>query len=277
MTDHNKLHDDAMDMLLRTSRTFFIPISRLSGKLQGAVAAAYLCMRAIDEIEDHPQLSAEVKMDLLRSVSEMLTSSQQKKPDFPRLFEPYQAQLAEVTLRLADWVQLIPLAAAPSVLKSTAVMASGMADWVDKNWEVQTEFDLDQYTYYVAGLVGILLSDLWQWYDGTETDRDQAVAFGRGLQAVNIIRNRQEDLDRGVDYFPEGWDYEEMFAYAKRNLAVADTYSNRLEAGEIQTFCKIPLMLAHATLQAIEDGHEKLTRQDVTEVVSQVEQEATQK
>ena len=44
MTDANRLHDEAMDMLLQTSRTFYIPISRLSGRLQGAVAAAYLCI-----------------------------------------------------------------------------------------------------------------------------------------------------------------------------------------------------------------------------------------
>lgn len=156
-------------------------------------------------------------------------------------------------------------------------MAKGMADWVEKKWVIKNESDLDQYTYYVAGLVGILLSDLWKWYDGTQTDQDQAVAFGRGLQAVNIIRNRQEDLERGVDYFPDGWGFEEMFTYARRNLALADLYSDSLKAGQIYTFCKIPLLLAHATLKAIETGQEKLSRRDVTDLVSQVDKESTQK
>ena len=40
-------------MLEETSRTFYIPISRLPGGLQQAVGSAYLCLRAIDEIEDH--------------------------------------------------------------------------------------------------------------------------------------------------------------------------------------------------------------------------------
>ena len=276
MTDANRLHDEAMDMLLQTSRTFYIPISRLSGRLQGAVAAAYLCMRAIDEIEDHPQLSSEAKIKLLRAVSEKLTMPQQNM-EYTTIFEPYKSQLADVTLRLGDWVKLIPPSAIPNVSSSTSIMANGMADWVDKKWEIKTEFDLDQYTYYVAGLVGILLSDLWKWYDGTVTDRDQAVAFGRGLQAVNIIRNRKEDLERGVDYFPQGWDYEEMFTYARKNLALADTYSDGLGAGQIYTFCKIPLLLAHATLHAIEKGEEKLTRQDVIKLVNEVDKKATQK
>ena len=47
------VHEDVMDTLRATSRTFFIPISRIPSGLQEAVASAYLCMRAIDEIEDH--------------------------------------------------------------------------------------------------------------------------------------------------------------------------------------------------------------------------------
>ena len=47
---------DALDILKENSRTFYIPISRLPPGLQEAVASAYLCMRAIDETEDHPDL-----------------------------------------------------------------------------------------------------------------------------------------------------------------------------------------------------------------------------
>ena len=46
------MHNEVMRVLKETSRTFYIPVSRLPSKLQETVAAAYLCMRAIDEIED---------------------------------------------------------------------------------------------------------------------------------------------------------------------------------------------------------------------------------
>ena len=56
----------AFDILKETSRTFFIPISKLpEGPLQLTVASAYLCLRAIDEIEDHKNLKPEVKSKLL--------------------------------------------------------------------------------------------------------------------------------------------------------------------------------------------------------------------
>ena len=70
------------------------------------------------------------------------------------------------------------------------------------DWRIESQDDLDRYTHSVAGSVGLLLSDLWAWHDGTRTDRGDAVAYGRGLQTVNIIRNRDEDLGRGADFFP---------------------------------------------------------------------------
>jgi farnesyl-diphosphate farnesyltransferase len=48
---------DALDILEATSRTFFIPISRLPPGLLEAVGSGYLCLRAIDEIEDHKELT----------------------------------------------------------------------------------------------------------------------------------------------------------------------------------------------------------------------------
>ena len=67
MTEQSMLHKKAMDFLLSTSRTFFIPISHLPVGLQEAIGSAYLCMRAIDEIEDDPQLPADTKIFLLQS------------------------------------------------------------------------------------------------------------------------------------------------------------------------------------------------------------------
>ena len=96
-------------------------------------------------------------------------------------------------------------------------MAFGMAKWAKANWQVRTREDLDDYTYYVAGLVGTMLSELWAWGAGVQTDRELAIGYGRGLQAVNILRNQHEDLDeRGVSFVPEGWTREDLFAYAEK-------------------------------------------------------------
>lgn len=269
MNETTALQDDAVKALEETSRTFFIPIQQLAPNLREAVTSAYLCMRAIDEIEDHIDLPAPLKIHLLRSISEILKGPFDESK-LTALFEPYNTLLPEVTLRLPDWATLPPSTIAPAILQSTATMAEGMAKWVEKKWEIETKEDLDDYTYYVAGLVGTLLSEIWMWYDGTKTDPDLAISFGRGLQAVNIIRNRQEDLERGVDFFPTNWEFQDMFTYARDNLQLADTYIKAIEEKSILNFCKIPLALAHATLDIIEEGESKLSRSDVIQIVDQV-------
>ncbi|MEO0537393.1 MAG: phytoene/squalene synthase family protein [Cyanobacteria bacterium P01_A01_bin.123] len=262
----------ALDLLKATSRTFYIPISLLPPKLQEAVASAYLCMRAIDQIEDHSTLEPAVKAKLLRQISLNLQAGTEssKVKDFVEGLSGFEDQLEEVTLRIGEWALLAPDSIAPRVWDATAAMADRMAYWAECNWLIQTEADLNRYTFSVAGAVGLMLSDLWAWYDGIQTSRMEAIGFGRGLQSVNILRNHAEDLTRGVDFFPDGWTAKDMQRYARRNLSLADAYTAALPKGPALTFCRIPLALAHGTLDALAQGREKLSRSDVLAIVGQL-------
>ncbi|WP_153722401.1 squalene/phytoene synthase family protein [Sporosarcina cascadiensis] len=267
-----KLQKEAMKVLKETSRTFFIPIKLLEPNVREAVASAYLCMRAIDEIEDHEKIESADKIVLLNETCTILenkiTENAPIQPALDELYSPYRSLLPEVTLRLADWVEFCPETVADKVLESTAIMGRGMAKWAEKDWIVKTREDLDDYTYYVAGLVGVMLTDIWRWYDGTETDRDLAIGFGRGLQSVNILRNYKEDAERDVDFFPNDWKLPQMFSYAEENLELADKYITDIKTKTILNFCKIPLALAHSTLDALKEGREKMSRTEVVAVVN---------
>ncbi|MBD2439542.1 squalene/phytoene synthase family protein [Nostoc sp. FACHB-110] len=266
------LRGDALQILKETSRTFYIPISILPSGLQEAVASAYLCMRAIDEIEDHPELDNSTKAKLLNTISLTLQSGVDgfAVDAFSAGFSDHEHILAEVTLRVREWSLLAPETIAPRIWDATAAMADRMAYWAEKNWKINNEADLDRYTFGVAGAVGLLLSDLWTWYDGTQTNRTLAIGFGRGLQAVNILRNHVEDRGRGVDFFPEGWTTKKMQEYALRNLALADAYTQALPDGPALNFCQIPLALAHGTIDALANGKEKLSRSDVIALLEQL-------
>ncbi len=262
----------ALNILEQTSRTFYIPISRLPEGLLEAVTSAYLCMRAIDEIEDHPDMDGALKARLLRQVSLNLqaATASTASNDLAVGLEDYSSLLPEVSLRVGEWALLAPDDIAPRVWDATAAMADRMAHWSEMNWVIHTKADLDSYTFSVAGAVGLLLSDLWQWHDGTKTDRALALGFGRGLQSVNILRNYKEDRVRGVDFFPDDWTLEQMYDYARYNLSLADRYTDVLPKGPTLDFCRIPLALAHATLEAMERGEEKLTRAAVVALVKEV-------
>lgn len=260
-----------MQMLKQTSRTFYIPINLLGSTLKKTVGSAYLCMRAIDEIEDHEMLDAVVKENLLRSTADLLEQVDFNNTAYMALIEPYRKSLPEVTIRLGDWISVCPSEIVSKVKESTAIMAGGMAEWVRKDWDIKTIDDLNDYTYYVAGLVGVMLSDIWYWYDGTETDRDLAIGYGKGLQAVNILRNQHEDYaERGVRFIPDGWNRDNMFDYADENLELADRYMSGINNKKILLFCKIPLALAKKTLKAMKDGREKISRIEVEETVEKI-------
>ncbi|MGM8364957.1 squalene/phytoene synthase family protein [Virgibacillus sp. W0181] len=274
MSNEAKLEKEAMHMLKLTSRTFYIPISLLKPSLRKTVGSAYLCMRAVDEIEDHETIDRSVKEALLHSTSELLQKDTFDHAAYAKLLLPYESLLPEVTLRLGDWLEFCPSSIVGKIKESTAEMASGMADWAAKGWQIQTKEDLNNYTYYVAGLVGVMLSDIWQWYDGTQTDRDLAIGYGRGLQAVNILRNQYEDMEeRGVNFVPEGWTRDDMFQFAQENLDLADEYMKDIKTKNILLFCRIPLALAKRTLKAMKSGKKKMSRTEVEQVVADIKEE----
>ncbi|MEK3889033.1 squalene/phytoene synthase family protein [Bacillus sp. FSL K6-3431] len=262
---------DAMRMLKETSRTFYIPITFLQKELKYSVAAAYLVFRAIDEIEDHEELNNEEKCTILMQVSELFKQPFDNE-QYVRILGRTRDGMPEVTLRLEEWLQACPKDALPIVMNAACEMAYGMAKWANANWEIHTPEDLDDYTYYVAGIVGVMLSDLWEHYGEEKTDRELAIGYGRGLQAVNILRNEQEDLvERGVSFVPDGWTRADLFVYAEENLAKADEYMKFLKRKSILLFCRLPLALAHKTLNAMKEGRGKMTRAEVEQTVEEVQ------
>lgn len=267
-------HSQVLRILKDTSRTFYLPVVRLPGELQETVASAYLCMRAIDEVEDHPNLDRDRKVLLLHEISHVMqtatTISDGSLNELNTVFHHYNGDLPEVTMRLREWACHAPDSIAPRIWDTTAAMADRMAHWVARNWEIRTRADLDGYTFSVAGTVGLLICDIWAWFDGTQIDRTCALRFGRGLQAVNIIRNRNDDLKRNVDFYPQGWTRDQMFAYAYEQLNLAKLGARTMPNMAFKYLVEIPLLLAEATLKVLERGEEKLSRSAVIQIVRQV-------
>src|SRR5690625_331569 len=96
-----------MHMLKKTSRTFYIPITLLGSTLKKTVGSAYLCMRAVDEIEDHDTMASESKQHVLRTTSELL-KTEFDDTAYRKLIEPYESILPEVSIRLGDWIDVCP-------------------------------------------------------------------------------------------------------------------------------------------------------------------------
>jgi farnesyl-diphosphate farnesyltransferase len=269
---------DMLAALKETSRTFYLPVVRLPSGLREAVACGYLCMRGLDEIEDHPGLSNSAKVDLLGRLS-LAFQGQSSVDAFDRApidqaLQPHRGSLPDVSLRLADWAMLAPAAIAPRIWETVSAMADRMAYWAGVNWRIGSLEDLDRYTFGVAGSVGILLCDLLAFFEGAQVDRSQALLFGRGLQIVNIVRNRPEDLARGIDFFPPSYTAESLAAYARECLGRAEAYYQTVPSRAFRAMYQIPLKLAYATLDAIARGETKLTREAVLALVAEADGQA---
>lgn len=66
--------------------------------------------------------------------------------------------------------------------------------------EVETEAELNAYCYYVAGVVGLMMTHIFGLEDRTQEPR--AVALGEAMQRTNILRDVAEDLRMGRVYLP---------------------------------------------------------------------------
>ncbi len=68
--------------------------------------------------------------------------------------------------------------------------------------------DLDDYCYYVAGVVGEMLTDLFCDYSADIAGRRPALnalaaSFAQGLQMTNILKDVWEDRSRGACWLPQ--------------------------------------------------------------------------
>jgi farnesyl-diphosphate farnesyltransferase len=139
---------------------------------------------------------------------------------------------------------------------------------------------LDQYCYYVAGVVGETLTELFCDYSPAiaahgQRMRTLGISFGQGLQMVNILKDFWEDHDRGVCWLPQnlfqragvelhrvdsgqyhpgfGAAYARLISIAHGHLRNGFEYTLLIPEQEtgIRRFCLLALGLAVQTLQLI--------------------------
>lgn len=243
----------ALNELKQWSETFYEPIKSMPDKLKRTTTGFYLILRAIDEIEDHDSLTVNEKINLLNNISRALQSNNKltiiKKLDY--ILGSYKTTLDPTTLKLNIWIELIPDEIAPRIFDGCSVMAIRMSYWVEKNWVILNEDDLNEYFFSVAGSLGLVLADIAIWHDGKNTNRVDAVGFGNYMQAINILRGRTEDLKRNVDFFPKGWSEEDVINYALKQKILAENFTNCLESGSFYDACCKLLKIADYGLSII--------------------------
>lgn len=266
--------DYCYTILSKVSRSFAMVIQDLPEELRDATCIYYLVLRALDTIEDDMNLPAKEKHNLLTSFhlscgdESYSLDNVGDHPDYVDLLRNYP-KVSKVFNQLSKAYQII-------IAQSTQEMAEGMLKYANK--DVVSKADYDEYCYYVAGLVGKGLSDLFI-ASGLESNEELvknnkwAISMGLFLQKTNITRDFYEDIDEERIFWPEEiWlNYTDDLTTFKTNNQSAKSiaclnkmvenalhhfqdcivYLNLLENQKVFRFCAIPQVMALATLSLL--------------------------
>ena len=276
-------------VLNRVSRTFALNIRVLPRPLRDQVLYAYLYCRMADTIEDDAALPVHEKARLLHAFAALFDPNR-APAEAEAAFEAFPDLLPEVWRGSGDWEKILlerapvvlrafpafPAPARAAIARCVTEMCGGMADFAAKK-KIETVTELDEYCYYVAGTVGVMLCDLYIDYakippERAEKMRALCVSFGLGLQLTNILTDVRDDGERGVSWIPAGMNYSQVLNKAHRHLEEALEYScliPRLQR-RLRLFCLWPLFMAAETLAllAVSGGTRvKITRARVARIL----------
>ncbi len=205
-----------VDRLQGVSRTFALTIPQLPAELARVVSNAYLLCRIADTIEDDPGLSFQQQRhysDMFIDVVAGVADAARFADELHRLLSPQMLEeerdLILNTPRVIRITHSCNAAQQAAMLRCVRIMAGGMA-WYQERETLEGLPDqpaMDRYCYYVAGVVGEMLTELFCDHSAEiARHRDQlmqlSVSFGQGLQMTNILKDIWEDRRRGACWLP---------------------------------------------------------------------------
>jgi len=253
-------------LLVRTSRTFALSIPLLPAPLREQVTVAYLLFRVADTLEDGFRWERDRRLAALddycaalRGEGDPMALAAAWRVAPPCNHPGYLELLDALPALLGAFAALDP-SAGRRIAADALRTAEGMRAFVarasgDGALALRDRDDLRNYCYVVAGIVGELLTALFQPGAGA-AQIERAVRFGEGLQLVNILKDAAGDAAEGRVFLPPGLDRAEVFALARADLVEARRYVEALRAAGahrgVVAFCALPALLAEATLDRVE-------------------------
>jgi farnesyl-diphosphate farnesyltransferase len=205
------------EILPHVSRTFALTIPQLPPALSVPVTSAYLLCRIADTIEDEPALSPPETLAFLQRFSAVVAG----RGDPASLARDLEQRLTDRTLaterelvsnmdRVTRVTANLGAAQRAAIERCVELMCYGMPRF-QFNASVRglaRSGDLDDYCYYVAGVVGEMLTELFCDYSSEIGERRAALtalaaSFAQGLQMTNILKDVWEDRSRGACWLPQ--------------------------------------------------------------------------
>ncbi len=286
---------DLDDLLTKTSRTFALAIPMLPEPTRREVSVAYLLFRIADTFEDATTWPRAERIAALNEFADAVTSVDverlrtltKKWMEKPPHGHAGYLELLRLTPDVVGTLRDMTPGARAILIKHTVRTSKGMADIVargDANGNLQLSSipDLKAYCYIVAGIVGELLTEVFL-HDSPQLEsvrgalEQNMIAFGEGLQLVNILKDSGDDAKDGRAYLPKGVDRDDVLDLARHDLDCASKYIDALQRGGAPRgylgFTGISVMLARAALKVLEENGPgaKVSRLEVARLMGQLQ------
>jgi farnesyl-diphosphate farnesyltransferase len=208
------------ELLKATSRTFYLTLRVLPGRVRPQIGLAYLLARTTDTIADTEIVPLERRLDALHELRARILGKSSAPLHFGE-FAKHQALPAEQQLlgKVEDslaMLQKLSPADSQRVRSVLDIITGGqqldLERFADASAEniiaLRSAVELDDYTYRVAGCVGEFWTQVCRAHLFPRAELEDAqlfsdsIRFGKGLQLVNILRDLPADLRRGRCYLP---------------------------------------------------------------------------
>lgn len=225
------MHGQLNEILKGVSRSFYLTLRVLPRSVRDQIGLAYLLARTSDTIADCAPVAISERIAALQSFRECIRTGA-KDPHLAKFFPTLTAFQGTCTdVGSPGNSELVLLARCPEFLETLnrfpaleqdlirqtidTIISGQTLDLerfgnasVDNVLSLESEAELDDYTYRVAGCVGVFWTKLCaaRVFDNKQVDVDQLVSlgvrFGKGLQLINILRDVAQDIRNGRCYIP---------------------------------------------------------------------------
>jgi farnesyl-diphosphate farnesyltransferase len=284
------LNKPLVELLEATSRSFYLTLRVLPASIRPQIGLAYLLARTTDTIADTAIVAVDQRLSALAALRGRILGKSRERLDFGELARqqglPAERMLLERSEEALAMLESLDAGDQQRVREVLEIITSGQeldlkrfAGASEKNLiALQSDADLDDYTYRVAGCVGEFWTKMCRAHVFPGAKLDDAwllasgVRFGKGLQLVNILRDIPVDLRNGRCYVPANalssaglspadlLDtknearfrplYDKYLALAEGHLAAGWEYTNALPRGcmRVRLACAWPILIGAKTI-----------------------------
>jgi phytoene/squalene synthetase len=259
--------------LNQVSRSFAMCIPKLAAPYRQWISLSYLLCRVLDTIEDSPWRSDKAREEQFYRFNDFMNSPPSKNEslrwasNFPsQIVEAEQLLLKESCYLFQD-LQELPKEVRGIIQIALSKMNQGMCFYSRRTENGMLRLsditDINRYCYFVAGVVGELLSHLFMIYrpdfHPDPSFRTNGLHFGLFLQKVNLLKDQISDEKEGRYLVPNR---NALLSSLRINALGGLQYLLSLPQDEVgyRTFCGWSLFLGVASLpwitQAFESKHQ---------------------